>query len=79
MRYTIEQFDHATWQVVEDDHELCVVSDYDGHEDAEDRAQKIRTAMENNFGAPVPSINNRPSYERREFNPQPKPEKGKKR
>jgi hypothetical protein len=79
MRYTISQFDGDTWQVIEDGHELCVVGNYEGHEDAADRAGKICAAMELAFGDPQATRPSLPSYERRPFNPQPKPEKGKKR
>jgi len=76
MKYTISQFDGETWQVIEDDHELCIVSNYEGHEDAYDRAGKIIAAMANTYDSPAVSMD-RVSYERRSFNPQPKPEKGK--
>jgi hypothetical protein len=78
MKYTISQFDLETWQVIEDDHELCTVGNYEGHEDAEERATRIIIAMSMAYDTPPAVRNPIPSYERRPFNPQPKPE-GKKR
>lgn len=43
MRFNMYQFDHLTWVVFDqiDKKEICVCSDYDDWEDAEERAKYI--------------------------------------
>ena len=42
-RYTIDQFDGSTFQVVDlyENREICVCADYDDREDARERAENI--------------------------------------
>lgn len=46
-RYAISQVDKGTFQVIDlvEQREICICSNYDDWEDAEDRAKKIATTL----------------------------------
>ncbi|MFT3892159.1 MAG: hypothetical protein QM730_11040 [Anaerolineales bacterium] len=50
-RYYISQFDSDTYQIIDsiEDREICVVSNYDEWEDAEQRAKKIVDLLNANY------------------------------
>lgn len=49
-RYIVSQFDKSTFVVIDqtEQREVCVCSNYDDLEDAEERARKIVTLLNNN-------------------------------
>jgi len=49
-RYVVSQFDSSTFVVIDEQEqrEICVCSNYDQYEDAENRAQKIATLLNEN-------------------------------
>jgi hypothetical protein len=63
-RYAVSQFDGGTFQVIDvyERREICVCTDCDGWDDAEDRAQKIAFLLNekkaNELGAITITISN---------------------
>lgn len=50
-RYTVSQVDKGTFQVIDqiEQREICVCSNYEDWEDAEERAKKIAELLNANF------------------------------
>lgn len=60
-RYLVHEFDKSTFLVIDqkEQREICVCGNYDGWEDAEERAKKIAFLLNENLRVNPPS--NKPS------------------